>query len=100
MRQECSTKNTRLKWVADTFVMPLINRLLPQIAALQKSGQLLHMKPIVFHYMMISLTSTLSEFGPEISVTGKLDDGDPGIVQSYWRTVKTLIFCISPPDIG
>jgi TetR/AcrR family transcriptional regulator len=100
MRQECSTKNPRLKWVANTVVMPLINRLLPQIAALQKSGQLPNMKPIVFHYMMIGLTSTLSEFGPEMSVTGKLDAGDPRIVQSYWRTVETLVFCKSSSDVG
>ena len=37
MRQECTTNNPRLKWVAKTIVMPLIDRLLPQIAALQKT---------------------------------------------------------------
>src|SRR6267154_6938 len=58
MRQECTTNNPRLKWVAKTVVMPLINRLVPQIAALQKSGQLPKINPIIFHYMMISLTST------------------------------------------
>src|ERR1700736_1727270 len=35
MRQECTTNNPRLKWVAKTVVVPLIDRLLPQIAALQ-----------------------------------------------------------------
>lgn len=92
MRQECSTRNPRLKWAANTVVMPLIDRLVPQIAALQKSGELPKIKPIIFHYMMISLTSTLSEFGPEMGVTGKLAADDRGVVQSYWRTVEALVF--------
>jgi hypothetical protein len=32
---------------------------LPQIAALQKAKQLPNIEPIIFHYMMISLTATL-----------------------------------------
>jgi hypothetical protein len=34
MRQECSTNNPRLKWVAKTAVLPLIDRLFPQIVEL------------------------------------------------------------------
>jgi TetR/AcrR family transcriptional regulator len=97
MRQECSTRNPRLTWAANTVVMPLINRLVPQIAALQTSGHLPKIKPIIFHYMMISLTSTLSEFGPEMSVTGNLEADDPRVVGSYWRTVETFIFD-NPPS--
>jgi TetR/AcrR family transcriptional regulator len=98
MRQECNTNSPRLKWVAKTVLMPLINRLLPQIAALQKAGQLPHMEPIVFHYMMIGLTATLSEFGPEMDVTSKLAADDPGIVKSYWRTVEKMVFRTSSSD--
>jgi TetR/AcrR family transcriptional regulator len=92
MRQECSPKNPRLKWVAGTVVGPLIERLLPQIVALQKSGRLPDIEPILFHYMMISLTATLSEFGPEMAATGKLMANDTKLAARYWRTVETLIF--------
>jgi TetR/AcrR family transcriptional regulator len=92
MRQECSTRNPRLRWAAKTVVTPLVGRLVPQIAALQKSGDLPKIDPLLFHYMMISLTSTLSEFGPEMDVTGNLKADDPRVVESYWRTVEGFIF--------
>jgi TetR/AcrR family transcriptional regulator len=92
MRQECTTNNPRLRWVAKTVVAPLIDRLLPQIAALQKAKQLPFMEPIIFHYMMVSLTAMLSEFGPEMGVTSKLAADDPRVVRSYWRAVDKMIF--------
>lgn len=95
MRQECSTKNPRLKWAANNVIMPLLDRLVPQIAALQATGHLPEIKPILFHYMMISLTSTLSEFGPEMSVTGKLAADDPHVVESYWQAVDSTVFRMS-----
>ena len=98
MRQECTTNNPRLKWVARTVVMPLIDRLLPQIAALQKEGVLAQMEPILFHYMMVSLTAMLAEFGPEMRVTGKLAADDPVIVTSYWRAVEEMVFGKPPSD--
>jgi AcrR family transcriptional regulator len=96
MRQECNTRNPRLKWAANNVVMPLIDRLVPQIAALQATGHLPEIKPILFHYMMISLTSTLSEFGPEMGVTGDVAADDPLVVQTYWRTVEAIVFGSSP----
>ena len=99
MRQECTTNNPRLKWVAKTVVMPLIDRLLPQIAALQKKGLLPQMEPILFHYMMVSLTAMLSELGPEMRVTSKLAADDPHVVTSYWRAVEQMIFGKAPSDV-
>jgi hypothetical protein len=98
MRQECITHNPRLKWVARTVVMPLINRLLPQIAALQKQGALPKLEPILFHYMMVSLTAMLSEFGPEMRVTSKLAADDPRVVATYWQAVEKMAFGKSPSE--
>ncbi len=98
MRQECTSNNPRLKWVAKTVVMPLIDRLLPQIAALQKEGALPQMEPILFHYMMVSLTAMLSELGPEMRVTSKLAADDPDVVTRYWRAVEKMVFGKSPSD--
>jgi TetR/AcrR family transcriptional regulator len=92
MRQESTSSNPRLKWVAQNVVQPLIDRLLPQIAALQKAGQLPNIEPIVFHYMMISLTATLSEFGPEMAATSKIAADDPRVITHYWRTVEEMVF--------
>src|SRR6266436_2908135 len=69
MRQEASPDNPRLDWVAEPVLKPLIDRLLPQIKAAQMQGLLPRVEPILFHYMMVSLTAALSEFGPEMRVT-------------------------------
>jgi TetR/AcrR family transcriptional regulator len=96
MRQETSTNNPRLKWVAETVLAPLLARLLPQIAAAQERGLLPAVDPILFHYMMVSLTAALSEFGPEMRVTGGLSSGDPKIVEAYWRLVDQTVFGQQP----
>jgi hypothetical protein len=48
--------------------------------------------PILFHYMMVSLTATLSGFGPEMRFTSGLSDKDPKVVEAYWRLVNETVF--------
>jgi TetR/AcrR family transcriptional regulator len=92
MRQETLTNNPRLKWVAETVLAPLLGRLLPQIAAAQKQGLLPAVDPILFHYMMVSLTATLSGFGPEMRMTSGLSSSDPKVVKAYWRLIDEMVF--------
>ncbi len=92
MRQEAATSNPRLQWVAENVLTPLINRLLPQIKAAQAKGQLPPIEPILFHYMMVSLTAALSEFGPEMQVTRRLSANRPEIVDAYWNFVEQTVF--------
>jgi TetR/AcrR family transcriptional regulator len=92
MRQEAKYDNPRLRWVAETVLAPLIDRLLPQIRAAQRDGDLPAIEPIVFHYMMISLTAMLAGFGPEMRVTSRVRPEAPAIVGSYWRHVENMVF--------
>src|ERR1700752_3424797 len=92
MRQEAFTNNPRLKWVAQTVLAPLLARLIPQIVAAQKQGLLPAGDPILFHYMMVSLTATLSGFGPEMQVTSGVSAEKPKVVESYWRLVDETVF--------
>ena len=92
MRQEAMYDNPRLRWVAETVLAPLIDRLLPQIRAAQRDGDLPAIEPIVFHYMMISLTAMLAGFGPEMRVTGRVRPQAPAIVDSYWSLVESMVF--------
>jgi TetR/AcrR family transcriptional regulator len=92
MRQEASNGNPRLQWVAKTVLRPLIDRLLPQIETAQRQGLLPRVEPILFHYLMISLTAALSEFGPEMRVTRRLDAEHPEVVEAYWKLVDTTVF--------
>jgi AcrR family transcriptional regulator len=92
MRQEAATDNPRLQWVAEHVLKPLIGRLLPQIKAAQAEGELPPMEPILFHYMMVSLTATLSEFGPEMRVTRRLAAHRPEVARAYWSLVEQTVF--------
>src|SRR6201987_5916848 len=96
MRQETLTNNPRLKWAAETVLAPLLGRLLPQIVEAQKQGLLPAVDPILFHYMMVSLSATLSEFGPEMQVTSGLSSADPKVVAAYWRLVDETVFGKEP----
>ena len=96
MRQETLTSNPRLKWVAETVLAPLLARLLPQIVEAQKQGLVPAVDPILFHYMMVSLTATLSEFGPEMRLTSGLSSEDTKVVAAYWRLVDETVFGTKP----
>jgi TetR/AcrR family transcriptional regulator len=92
MRQEAFTNNPRLKWVAETVLAPLLGRLIPQIVAAQKQGLLPAVDPILFHYMMVSLTATLSGFGPEMQITSGLSAENAKVIEAYWRLVDETVF--------
>jgi AcrR family transcriptional regulator len=92
MRQEAATDNARLHWVAVNVLKPLIDRLLPQIMAAQAAGQLPPVEPVLFHYVMVSLTATLSEFGPEMRVTRRLAADRPAVRDAYWALVEQTVF--------
>ena len=92
MRQETLTNNPRLKWVAEAVLVPLLGRLIPQIVAAQKQGLLPKVDPILFHYMMVSLTATLSGFGPEMQITSGLSAEDAKVTEAYWRLVDETVF--------
>jgi AcrR family transcriptional regulator len=100
MRQETLVNNPRLKWVAEAVLAPLLGRLLPQIIEAQKQGLLPAVDPVLFHYMMVSLTATLSEFGPEMQVTSGLSPETPGVVDAYWRLVDEMIFGKESKRVG
>ena len=100
MRQEALTNNPRLKWVAKTVLAPLLRRLIPQIVAAQKDGLLPPVDPILFHYMMVSLTATLSGFGPEMQMTSGRSAEDTKVVEAYWRLVDEMVFGKESKRVG
>lgn len=96
MLQEGLGYSPRLQWIADSILKPVIDWLLPQIRAAQDEHALPQVEPIIFHYMLVSLTSTLSAFGPEISVTSNLSPTDPALAEACWHTVEQLVFDAPP----
>jgi TetR/AcrR family transcriptional regulator len=70
----------------------LLGRLIPQIVAAQKESLLPPVDPILFHYMMVSFTATLSGFGPEMQITSGLSAEDSSVIEEYWRLVDETVF--------
>ncbi len=98
VRQEALTANPRLKWVARTVLTPLLGRLVPHIVAAQRQGLLPPADPILFHYMMVSLTATLSGFGPEMQITSRLSTENDKVAEAYWRLVEETVFGLPAPE--
>lgn len=92
MRQEAQTNTPRLRWVADTVINPLLERLLPQIEEAQEAGLLPRVEPLLFHYMMVSLTATLADFGNEMKTVRGLNVEKSSAIDSYWRLVEQVVF--------
>lgn len=92
MRQEAQIDTPRLRWVAETVINPLLSRILPQIEEAQQAGLLPEVEPLLFHYMMVSLTAMLSDFGNEIKVVNGLMIDDPECIDSYWKLVDEIVF--------
>ena len=92
MRQEAQADTPRLRWVAEKVINPLLDRILPQIQEAQQTGLLPSVEPLLFHYMMVSLTATLSDFGNEIKVIKGLMIDDPDCIDRYWTLVDEIVF--------
>ena len=92
MRQEAQTDTPRLRWVAEMVINPLLERILPQIEEAQQARLLPQVEPLLFHYMMVSLTATLSDFGTEINVVKGLSVDDARCIESYWGLVDEMVF--------
>ncbi len=92
MLREILDYSPRLQWLADTILRPLIDRMLPQIREAQAAGNLPAVDPVLLHYMMIGMTSTLSTFGTEMRATSNVSASDPDVADAFWNTVEGLVF--------
>nr|WP_315591729.1 TetR/AcrR family transcriptional regulator [uncultured Cupriavidus sp.] len=92
MLREIIDYSPRLQWLADTILRPLIDRMLPQIREAQTAGDLPMVDPVLLHYMMISMTSTLSTFGAEMRATSNVSASEPDLANAFWDTVEVLVF--------
>lgn len=92
MVRESRTASPRLPWLMDTFIAPVMHRMIPQIVAAQKEGDLPDANPVLIHYLFIGVTSVLSALGAEIRYNSGVDPEDPGVANQYWRLVDQLAF--------
>ena len=96
MVRENRVASPRLPWLVDTFLAPVMHRLIPQIEAAQRDGELPPAHPVLIHYLLIGITSVLSALGAEIRRTSGLDLDDPRIADEYWALIEALIFRRKP----
>ena len=69
-----------------------MSRLLPQISAAQKAGELPNADPMLIHYMLIGMISVLSSVGDEIRLVANISPTDPEVVNAYWELIDHTVF--------
>jgi TetR/AcrR family transcriptional regulator len=94
MMQESRRDNPRLPWLVETFLHPVMDRVLPQIKSAQKDGQMPASNPVLVYYMLIGMVSVLSSLGAEMRATARLDASDPKVVEAYWALIERTVFAM------
>jgi len=93
MLRESKPRNPRLAWLVKRYLKPLFNgRLLPQLRAAQKAGQLAKADPALIHYMLIGMISVLSSLADEIRLVAGISPHDPKVVDDYWALIEGAVF--------
>jgi AcrR family transcriptional regulator len=92
MLRENRPNNPRLSWIVETFLKPLLARVLPKIKEAQEEADLPPGDPILVNYMLVGITSVLSTLGSEIKEIAHIDPEDPDIVDAYWKLVDITVF--------
>ena len=89
-----SSSRTGTCWrCAKTILKPLLSeRLLPQIRAAQKAGELPDAHPVLVHYMLIGMTSVLCSLRDEIRIIGGISATDPKVEHEYWALIDETVF--------
>src|SRR6266850_2257333 len=99
MLRESHPHNPRLAWLAKTILKPLLSdRLLPQIRAAQKAGELPDAHPVLVHYMLIGMTSVLCSLKDEIRTIAGLSADDPKVAKAYWELIEHTVFPSHKPS--
>jgi AcrR family transcriptional regulator len=94
MLRESKPNNPRLLWLVETFLRPVMSRVLPQIKAAQKAGEMPIANPALLYYLLIGVVTVLSSLGAEMRATSRLDASDPALVEDYWSLIERTIFRI------
>jgi AcrR family transcriptional regulator len=92
MLHESKPRNPRLTHLVKTYLNPLVERLLPQVRAAQRAGELPPGNPLLIHYLLIGATSVLASFSAEIRMIGNVSADKSNVVNAYWALVDQIIF--------
>lgn len=92
MVRESRESSPRFTWLMETFLTPVMRRMIPQIEEAQEHGDLPAANPVMIYYLMIGIISTPSALGAEIRYNSGLNPTDPEVVEGYWKLVDQIVF--------
>lgn len=92
--REARQPGPRLTWLLESFVAPMMDDIIPDIAAAQAEGDLPAGDPILIYYLLVGVVTTPSALGPEIAHFGKLEG--VAITEPFGLLVDQLIFRKKP----
>ncbi|WP_066802996.1 TetR/AcrR family transcriptional regulator [Sphingomonas asaccharolytica] len=92
MLRENQGASPRLPWLIENILRKTRERIMPQIRAAQKDGELIAADPDLVYYMLIGMTSVLSSLSGEMSQTIGFSLTDEAAVERYWELVERAVF--------
>jgi len=92
MMRESLQGSDRLSWSMDNLLRPITDRIIPDIEAAQKDGDLPEGHPTLVYYFLLSASTVLSAQYAEISVHSSATFYEDGISEEYWKVVDEMVF--------
>ncbi|MDB5975011.1 MAG: hypothetical protein JWR07_1771 [Nevskia sp.] len=91
MLRESRPGSSRMPWLAEKYLKPLLSRLLPQIVAAQADGELPPGDPALIHYMLVGMATVLTSLGADMATTSGREPSDPAVIANYWTLLEAII---------
>jgi hypothetical protein len=92
MVRENREKSPRFVWLMETFLSPVMRRLVPQVEQAQREGELPPGNPVLIFYLLVGIISVPSALGAEMKYNSGLTSSDLEVSDLYWRLIEQLIF--------
>lgn len=92
MLRENRPGSPQLEWISEHYLKPHFARLKPLIQAAQRAGQLPRGEPILLHYMVVSMITTLTAMGTDIQAIDGVPPDDPKTVKAFWKLIEAVLF--------
>jgi AcrR family transcriptional regulator len=91
MNDEAKRDSTRMRWLADRFVRPMVEIMSAQIEQAQAAGLVPPVSPISLHYIVLGAAGLIFSNAAECRYLSGVDPIDPGFADRHADTLLALL---------
>lgn len=92
MVRESREKSPRFIWLMETFLNPVMRRIVPHVEQAQRDGEFPAGNPVFILYLLIGVISAPSALGAEIRYNAGADPNEETESEHYWGLVEQMMF--------